>query len=90
MYQEIIYEYKLLKAKQFNVRMDETFPQFSWLRRRLTRGFRINQEIYIREDARIGLNRLILHEIGHILGYNHTWKFTLMNPSWVFRWLKRF
>lgn len=89
-YQETVYEYQLLEANEFNTRMDETFPQFTWLRRRLTRGFRINQEIIIKENARIGLNRLILHEIGHLLGYKHTWKLTLMNPSWVFRWFKRF
>jgi len=53
------------------------------------RGYVSGRTIYIREGTRIGLERLILHEIGHILGYDHTWYPFIMHPSWVGRWFWR-
>jgi hypothetical protein len=61
-----------------------------WFCVKFVRGFASRNEVYIKEKTKIGLERLILHEIGHLLNYNHTWKPTLMNPTWVFRWFKRF
>lgn len=54
------------------------------------RGYTIGNVIYIREGTWLGLERLVLHEIGHILGYKHTWWVNLMHPSWIGRWLMRF
>ncbi len=60
--------------------------KYSRIRLRLTRGFIVNNTMYIRKGTRIGLAKLILHEIGHAMGKKHTWLPTVMNPTWVFRW----
>ena len=64
-------------------------------RRKIIRGFVVfdpnnrlsTYEIYIKKGTKIGRDMLIKHEIGHVLGYEHTWYPTIMNPTWLFRWL---
>ena len=74
---------------QWKKAMDEV-SKHSTIRRRLTRAFTDGIYIYAlsREYwySRIAHKRLLLHEIGHILGYGHTKMPTLMNPTWLFRW----
>lgn len=65
-------------------------PYPLWFMKRFVRGFTYMGIIYIKEGTKFGLDRLILHEIGHILGYKHTWKPNLMFRSWIGRWFKRF
>lgn len=50
------------------------------------RGYVARGVIHITEGKIIGKERLIVHEIGHILGYKHTWNVYLMHPSWIGRW----
>ena len=70
----------------FNDKIDEHFSQYSTLRLRLTRGFTVGGEIFIRRSTRIALKTLIKHEFGHLFGYPHVISFTLMNPTWSLRW----
>lgn len=51
------------------------------------RGFATGNHIYVKEDA-LGPRRLLAHEIGHILGYDHTswWMPTTMNQTGLLRW----
>ena len=60
----------------------EIFPYKPWK----ARGYTVGGEIFIRKGTWIGLEKLIIHEIGHILGYDHTWYPYIMHPSWVGRW----
>lgn len=48
-----------------------------------------NKTIFIRLD-RIKDIRLLNHERGHLMGYSHTWRPTLMASSWVYRWINRY
>ena len=59
------------------------------LRLKLTRGIAWDNKVYIREAVGLGRDKLIIHEIGHTLGFGHTWKPTIMNPTWLFRWFNR-
>lgn len=59
------------------------------LRVRLTRGIAWGKRVYIREAVGLGRDKLIIHEVGHTLGFGHTWKPTIMNPTWLFRWFNR-
>ena len=59
------------------------------LRVRLTRGIAWGKRVYIREAVGLGREKLIIHEVGHTLGFGHTWKPTIMNPTWLFRWFNR-
>lgn len=52
-------------------------------------GFVLGGKIYIRKGRLRNRRKLILHEIGHVLGYQHTWKPTIMNPTWLLRWRER-
>lgn len=71
-----------------NPLIEETFKnRYPKIRIRFTRGFTKDGKIFIRKNTRIGLNRLIKHEFGHLFGLNHTWKLTLMNRTWIFRWI---
>lgn len=58
----------------------------------LVRAFVYRRVIYLRRGAwMVGFDRLVKHEIGHILGYRHNWwKFNLMHPSGIFRWKNTF
>lgn len=51
------------------------------------RGFRSGNHIFVKKNA-LGLKRLIAHEVGHILGYEHPawWKPTIMNQTGLLRW----
>jgi len=59
------------------------------IRVRLTRGIAWGKRVYIREAVGLGREKLIIHEVGHTLGFGHTWKPTIMNPTWLFRWFNR-
>lgn len=61
-----------------------------WFLKKFVRGFTVNGKIVIREKIKIGLHRLVLHEVGHIIGYKHTIIPKIMFPSWIGRWFKRF
>lgn len=87
-FKNIGYSINVVNNTKFNAIIDGFKTKYSWLRRRLIRGIALNGEIYIRESAKIGRNRLIEHEIGHILGKTHTWLPTTMNFTWVFRWIR--
>ena len=59
------------------------------IRKKLTGGFVLGNQIFIDKSRKIGRRKLIIHEVGHTLGLGHTWKPTIMNPTWLFRWLNR-
>jgi hypothetical protein len=71
---------------------DEVFEKYmtGWWYKTFCRGFVIGDVIYIREGTWLGLDRLVIHEIGHILGYKHTWLPYIMHPSWIGRWFWKF
>ena len=82
-----------LTQKQWDEEMENwrsKKPYPLWFMKKFVRGFRRGEYIYIKQGTKFGLERLILHEIGHILGYKHTWKPNLMFRSWIGRWFKRF
>lgn len=92
-YKEIRYVITYLTDAEFKETISrKTGDKYSSIRRYFTRGFMTkhgtNYNIYIKDSAKIGREKLILHEIGHVLGKKHTWLPTLMNPTWVFRWIK--
>ena len=77
--------------KDFRRLWKEVFPKHSWLRRLLSRGFTDGHDIFLMDEScwysRIGHDKLIVHEIAHIEKlHKHTWKPTIMNPMWIFRW----
>jgi hypothetical protein len=45
--------------------------------------------IYIK-DSRKGDVKLLNHERGHLRGFNHVLYPTLMNATWVFRWINSY
>ncbi|KKN76632.1 hypothetical protein LCGC14_0368290 [marine sediment metagenome] len=75
--------------------LKEAFPDTNRWRRWLTRGWTDGRVIYALDKgnwySKIGHNRLILHEIGHIEDWgDHRWLIPdLMHPSWLFRWSNR-
>jgi len=78
------------KFDNFQKLLKHVFPKMSWVRRVLTRGFTDGIYIYVLNPKHwygsIKYQTMVWHEIGHIKGEGHTWKPTLMNPSWLFRW----
>lgn len=88
------YELYYMKPHNFEKAWKQTFKNSTWLRMKLSRGFMEGKYIYLREPDNwyygIAHRTLIIHEIGHILGYKHTLKPTIMNPYWIFRWLPMF
>ncbi len=64
-------------------------PGWHWLKRWLIRGMVQDDTIFIKDTASHD-HKLIKHEIGHLLGYKHTWRFYLNNPSWAGRWFNKF
>lgn len=84
------YQFYNVERKLWKEFKNEILKNRFWLRRKMTGGFVLGKEIYIDKSRKIGRKKLILHEIGHVLGYGHTWKPTLMNPTWFFRWIKKF
>lgn len=69
-----------------------TFKSRNWLKKLYNRTVRAKTKdgvIYIRRDALLwNYDKLMMHEIGHILGLKHSpwWKFTIMHPLGLFRW----
>ena len=59
----------------------------NWYARKFIRGYTTGGRIYIKEGTWLGLEKLILHEIGHIMSYKHTCFPAIMFPSWVGRLL---
>jgi hypothetical protein len=83
-----IYYYDFLNFQEL---MKYKFPKMSKIRRWLTRGFTDGEYIYALNSShwysKIGHDRLIRHEIGHIEGFKHRWWIPdVMHPSWLFRW----
>lgn len=81
-----IYQYVF---KNFQKLLKHVFPNMSWFKRILIRGFTDGVFVYTLNPKHwysIFYDRMIWHEIGHIKGRGHTWKPTLMNPTWLFRW----
>ena len=62
--------------------------RYSSIRLRFTRGFTAHGHIYVRKSSWLAVDTLIKHEFGHLFDLQHTWKFTLMNPTWIFRWFR--
>ena len=84
-------EYPVKGEKVFvipNRTLEKSMKGFGWniLKRRLTGGycFPDSMEIYIRESRKSDI-KLLNHERGHLRGYKHTWRPTLMFPSWIGR-----
>jgi len=99
-YNKKVYDIQYLTDSEFweVINTPQSKDKYSWLRRKLTRGLTrktvgeygvVHYDIYIKDSAKIGREKLILHEIGHVLRKKHTWFPTLMNPTWLFRWFKR-
>lgn len=65
----------------------DTTSVASW-KKRLLRGIRINEDVFIKDSAKIGKTVLIEHEVGHVLGFKHTWLPVTMNRTWLFRWFR--
>lgn len=64
---------------------------FKRIRMFFTRGFTDGHHIYALHEnhwySKLWHNRLIKHEIGHIIGLKHTWNpFNIMNPTFALRW----
>ncbi len=84
-----IYEYEFWNFQEL---MKYKFPKMNRVRRWLTRGFTDSTSIYVLESSnwysKIGHDRMILHEIGHIEEWgDHRWLVPdLMHPTWLFRW----
>lgn len=77
--------------KKFQKLLKKVFPDINKIRRYMTRGFTDGEVIYLLSKdhwySRIHHEFLILHEIGHIKGYEHKWYIPdIMNPTWFFRW----
>lgn len=76
--------------ENFQKVLKEQFPNINVVRRLLTRAFTDGEVIYALDKfhwySSIAHDKLLEHEVGHIKGEQHTWKPTLMNPSWLFRW----
>lgn len=89
-FQNKSYNFYNVDDEVWKVLMKNFLSYRSDFRKKFTGGFTVYGEIFIKKSRKIGRKRLILHEIGHILGYQHTWKPTIMNPTWLFRWLNRF
>jgi len=94
LYKDRYYTIRYLTDAEFKERINTTsmLKRYSAFRLSLTRGFSIvysstKYYIYIKDSAKIGREKLIKHEIGHVMGKKHTWLPTLMNPTWVFRWI---
>jgi len=83
-YKGKLYKVNFLNKKRFKMYMS------GWWYKTFCRGFTMAGIIYIKEGTWLGLDRLVLHEIGHILGYEHTWLPYIMFPSWIGRWIMRF
>jgi hypothetical protein len=45
--------------------------------------------IYIKESRKHDM-KLLAHERGHLLGFNHTWMPTIMHASWAGRWFNTY
>lgn len=84
-----LYYYNYLNFQQL---MKEVFPKMNRVRRWFTRGFTDDTNIYLLNKgnwySKIGHDRMILHEIGHIEEWgDHRWLVPdLMHPTWLFRW----
>ena len=76
------YPIVFVPKQEFRIRFTEKLWYYLFCRGYTTRGV-----IYIREGTWIGIEKLILHEIGHILGYDHMWCIYIMHPSWIGRWI---
>lgn len=83
------FDYYLLDDELWALAVSTYLRGYPRWRVRLTRGFALGDYVLIKQSARIGLERLIKHEIGHTLGKGHTLLPTIMNPSWLFRWFDR-
>ena len=76
----------------FQELMKYKFSNMNRVRRWLTRGFTDGTYIYALDTShwysKIGRERMLLHEIGHIEKWDkHRWWLPdLMHPSWLFRW----
>ena len=84
------YSYYDVPREHWIVLKERILRKFPRWRRRLTGGFVLGEDIFIDKQRTRGRDKLIVHEIGHTLGYGHTWKPTIMNPTWLLRWFNRF
>jgi len=88
-YEGTSFSYFDVEDEHFTQLTDILLKRYPKWRRKLTGGVMFKDTIYIKKSRTLFRKRLILHEIGHVLGYKHTWKPTIMNPTWLFRWFNR-
>lgn len=88
-YQGTNFQYYDVEDELWKQLTDKLLRRYPAWRRKFTGGMMYADQIYIKKSRTLFRKRLILHEIGHVLGYQHTWKPTIMNPTWLFRWFNR-
>jgi hypothetical protein len=84
------YELWWLSDKTFRYKLEdfrEMTGHHVWYWRWI-RGFLWGSKIYLKESTWFGRKKLIIHEIGHVLGHEHTYWPTTMNRWAMFRWFK--
>ena len=91
----MIKEYPVKGEKVFilpDVELTYNMKMFGWGIRSYFIGGYVwvrEKKIFIKESRKDDI-KLLNHERGHLRGYGHTWKPTLMFPSWIGRIFNRY